>query len=153
MTTSPEASAGYLPRMEMTDHEMRQRFAQASVLRLGTADGAGRPHLVPATFAVHGSVVAIAVDHKPKRHSNLKRLRNIEENPQVTLLVDHYEDDWERLWWVRADGEARVIDNELGQELVDALVDKYAQYRDRRPAGPVIEIRVSRWSGWVAQPD
>jgi PPOX class probable F420-dependent enzyme len=139
--------------MEMTDHELRQRFAEASVLRLGTADGAGRPHLVPATFAVYGSAVAIAVDHKPKRHSNLRRLRNIEENPQVTLLVDHYESDWERLWWVRADGEARVIDNESGQELVDALVDKYAQYRDRRPAGPVIEIRVDRWSGWVAQPD
>ena len=132
---------------------MRQRFAQASVLRLGTADAAARPHVVPATFAVQGNVVAVAVDHKPKRHSNLKRLRNIEENPNVTLLVDHFEDDWERLWWVRADGEARVIDNELGRELVGALVDKYAQYRDRRPAGPVIEIRVNRWSSWAAQPD
>jgi PPOX class probable F420-dependent enzyme len=137
----------------MTDHEMRQRFAQASVLRLATADAAGRPHLVPATFAVLGDVIAIAVDHKPKRHSNLKRLRNIQENPKVALLVDHFEDDWQRLWWVRADGEARMIDDELAQELVDALVDKYAQYRDRRPSGPVIEIRVSRWSGWAAQPD
>jgi PPOX class probable F420-dependent enzyme len=136
--------------MDMTDVEMRERFAHASVLRLGTADAAGTPHLVPATFAVVGDVVVIAVDHKAKRHNNLKRLRNIEENPRVALLVDHFEDDWERLWWVRADGDARVVDNELGHELVDALVAKYAQYRDRRPAGPVIEIRVNRWSGWVA---
>src|SRR5690348_429488 len=111
--------------MGLTDEELRERFAQAKVLRLGTADAAGKPHLVPATFAVVGNVVTIAVDHKPKRHSNLKRLRNIEENPAVTLLVDHFDDDWDDLWWIRADGEARVIENELAYALVDALVDKY----------------------------
>lgn len=137
--------------MEMTDEELRERFAQAPVLRLGTADGVGRPHLVPATFAVLGDVVAIAVDHKPKKSSNLKRLRNIQENPSVSLLVDHFDDDWERLWWVRADGRADVIDNQLAYELVDALVDKYEQYRERRPTGPVIKIRVNRWSGWSAE--
>jgi PPOX class probable F420-dependent enzyme len=136
--------------MGLTDAELRSRFAHAKVLHLGTADAEGRPHLVPATFAVVGDAVAIAVDHKPKRHSNLKRLRNIEENPAVTLLVDHFEEDWDRLWWVRADGEARVIDNQLAGELVDALVDKYEQYRERRPAGPVIKILVNRWSGWAA---
>ncbi|MFF7308135.1 TIGR03668 family PPOX class F420-dependent oxidoreductase [Streptomyces sp. NPDC008137] len=136
--------------MGFTDAELRSRFTQAKVLRLGTADAEGKPHLVPATFAVVGDAVAIAVDHKPKRHSNLKRLRNIEENPAVTLLVDHFDADWDRLWWVRADGEACVIDNELAGELVDALVDKYEQYREQRPAGPVIKILVSRWSGWSA---
>lgn len=135
----------------MTDEELRERFAQAKVLRLATADAAGKPHLVPATFAVVDDVVAIAVDHKPKRHANLKRLRNVEENSAVTLLVDHFDEDWDRLWWVRADGEARVIENELAGELVDALVDKYEQYRECRPAGPVIRIRVNRWSGWVAK--
>ena len=134
--------------MGLTDQEMRDRFAQAKVLRLGTADGAGRPHLVPATFALVDDVVVIAVDHKPKRHTNLKRLRNIEENPAVTLLVDHFEDDWGQLWWVRADGEAVVIENELAYELVASLVDKYDQYREHRPAGPVIKIQVNRWSGW-----
>lgn len=136
--------------MGHTDEELRGRFARANVLRLGTADAEGRPHLVPATFAVVGDAVAIAVDHKPKRHSNLKRLRNIEENPAVALLVDHFDEDWDHLWWVRADGEARVIENELAGELVDALVDKYEQYRERRPAGPVIKIQVNRWSGWSA---
>ena len=137
--------------MALTDQELRERFAQAKVLRLGTADAAGKPHLVPATFAVVGGVVAIAVDHKPKRHTNLKRLRNVEENPAVTLLVDHFDEDWDRLWWVRADGRAQVIENELAYELVDALVDKYEQYREHRPAGPVIRIQVNRWSGWEAK--
>lgn len=137
--------------MGMTDEELRERFAQAPVLRLGTADRAGKPHLVPATFAVLGDVVAIAVDHKPKRHTNLKRLQNIRENPSVSLLVDHFDTDWERLWWVRADGDARIIENELAHALVDALVDKYEQYKEHRPPGPVIEIRVTRWSGWVGK--
>lgn len=135
----------------MSAGEQRQRFEGARVLRLSTADAAGHPHLVPATFAVVGERVAIAVDHKPKRHSNLKRLRNIRENPAVTLLVDHFDEDWEQLWWVRADGRARVLENEDAGELVEALLSKYAQYRDRRPAGPVIEIQVTRWSGWVAR--
>jgi PPOX class probable F420-dependent enzyme len=137
--------------MGLTDSELRERFAQAKVLRLGTADAAGKPHLVPATFAVVGHVAVIAVDHKPKRHANLRRLQNIRENPAVTLLVDHFEEDWDHLWWVRADGEAQVIENELAHELVDALVAKYEQYRDRRPGGPVIKIQISRWSGWVAK--
>jgi PPOX class probable F420-dependent enzyme len=137
--------------MGLTDRELRDRFTHAGVLRLGTADADGKPHLVPATFAVVGDVVTIAVDHKPKRHASLKRLHNIEENPAVTLLVDHYEGDWDRLWWVRADGEAQVIANELAHELVDALVDKYEQYRERRPAGPVIKVQVNRWSGWSAK--
>lgn len=136
--------------MGMTDEQCRERFTSSRSLRLATADAAGRPHLVPATFAIDGDIVAIAVDHKPKRHTNLKRLRNIEENPAVALLVDHYSDDWERLWWVRADGEARVLANEDAQELVERLLYKYEQYRQVRPKGPVIEITVNRWSGWMA---
>lgn len=137
----------------MSDEEARRRLTAARVLRLATADATGQPHLVPATFAVVSESIAIAVDHKPKRHANLKRLRNIAANPRVSVLVDHFEDDWGRLWWVRADGAARVIENELGHELVDALVTKYEQYREHRPSGPVIEIQVSRWSGWVATRD
>ncbi|WSX07155.1 TIGR03668 family PPOX class F420-dependent oxidoreductase [Streptomyces sp. NBC_00012] len=135
----------------MPEVERRQRFADARVLRLSTADAAGKPHLVPATFAVVGGRVAIAVDHKPKRHSNLKRLRNIQENPAVSLLVDHFDEDWGQLWWVRADGQARVLENVDADELVQALLSKYDQYRDRRPSGPVIEVQVNRWSGWVAR--
>jgi PPOX class probable F420-dependent enzyme len=136
--------------MQMTEEQCRARFADARVLRLATVDAAGRPHLVPATFAVDGDTVTIAVDHKPKRHTDLKRLRNIEENPAVALLVDRYKDDWDRLWWVRADGHARVLANEDAAELVSALIYKYEQYRETRPSGPVIEITVTRWSGWCA---
>ncbi len=137
----------------MSEPDQRQRFADARVLRLSTANAQGEPHLVPATFAVLGDRVAIAVDHKPKRHGNLKRLRNIQENPAVSLLVDHFDEDWEQLWWVRADGRAKVLENVDADELVQALLSKYDQYREQRPSGPVIEIRVSRWSGWVARSD
>lgn len=136
--------------MELTPEEARRRFVETEVLRLSTADAAGRPHVVPATFTVEGDMIVIAVDHKPKRSVDLKRLRNISENATVSALVDHYEGDWDRLWWCRADGEADVLANEDAAELVDLLVYKYSQYRERRPTGPVIRIQVSRWSGWSA---
>ncbi|SEG89439.1 PPOX class probable F420-dependent enzyme, Rv0121 family [Thermomonospora echinospora] len=130
--------------------EARRRLAGMPVARLATADGAGRPHLVVATFAVEGDRIHMAVDHKPKRTRELKRLRNIAENPWVSVLADHYEDDWTRLWWVRADGEARVVEEppEL-ERSVDLLVARYPQYRGHRPEGPAIVITVRHWVGWV----
>lgn len=136
--------------MQMPEGECRVRLAASRAIRLATADGQGRPHIVTATFAVDGDTIAIAVDHKPKRHANLKRLRNIGENSAVAVLADHYDDDWTQLWWVRIDGDARVLDNASAGPLVDRLVDKYPQYREVRPSGPVIEITASRWSGWMA---
>ncbi|TQS44729.1 TIGR03668 family PPOX class F420-dependent oxidoreductase [Cryptosporangium phraense] len=130
--------------MQLSAAEARRRLTGARVVRLATADAAGVPHLVPATFAVVGETVLIAVDAKPKRHTRLKRLANIAENPRVSLLADHYDDDWEQLWWARADGTARVLD----VPAPDPLVAKYPQYRERRPGGPMIEIEVTRWSGW-----
>lgn len=135
--------------MKLSDEQCRDRVAHAQVLRLATADQEGRPHLVPATFALRGDLLVIAVDHKPKRSTDLKRLRNIEENPKVAALVDHYEDDWRHLWWVRIDGEAVVVDPGEAQENIDWLVAKYHQYRETRPSGPVIIIRALRWSGWT----
>src|SRR5690348_8190323 len=90
--------------------EARRRFAGQRVARLATADPAGRPHLVPVVFAVLGPTIYTAVDAKPKRHTALRRLANVAANPRVALLADHYEDDWDALWWVRADGTARVLD-------------------------------------------
>lgn len=136
--------------MKLPENECRARFQGARVLRLATADAQAQPHLVAATFAVVDNAVAIAIDHKPKRSTNLKRLRNITENPKVSLLVDHYDDDWANLWWVRADGLARVVDAGDAAEHVSALVDKYSQYREHRPVGDVIMITVKRWSGWSA---
>ena len=85
------------------------RFSDARVARLATVDATGQPHIVPVTFAHNDNTIVIAVDHKPKSTRNLKRLRNIEANPKVTLLVDHYDEDWSQLWWVRADGTAEVV--------------------------------------------
>ena len=79
------------------------------VVRLGTADAQGQPHVVVVTFAVEGDMVYTAVDQKPKSGTNLKRLRNVPENPWVAMLADEYSDDWDTLWWARADGRAAVL--------------------------------------------
>jgi PPOX class probable F420-dependent enzyme len=100
------------------------------------------------TFAVREDVVVIAVDHKPKTTTNLRRLRNIAENEQVSLLVDHYDEDWRQLWWVRVDGVARILAEDERGEPVEWLRAKYEQYRDRPPQGPVIEIRVFKVVNW-----
>ncbi|RKN07220.1 TIGR03668 family PPOX class F420-dependent oxidoreductase [Streptomyces radicis] len=138
--------------MQLTSDEARSRLTGARVLRLATVDATGAPHAVPATFAVEGDTVVIAVDHKPKRHRDLKRLRNIEANPKVCVLADAYDDDWDRLWWVRGDGTARIVDGENGREAIDRLREKYRPYRELRPEGPVIEIAITRWTGWRAAP-
>lgn len=136
----------------------RQRFASARVARLATASDSGQPHLVPLVFAVrndlgHGHTVCFAVDHKPKRSRQLRRLDNIAANPAVSLLVDHYDDDWSTLWWVRVDGTATVLDAESddGRSAIDALVDKYRQYDEVRPAGPVVVVRELTWHWWSAE--
>ncbi|MBY8883419.1 TIGR03668 family PPOX class F420-dependent oxidoreductase [Streptomyces sp. PTM05] len=137
----------------MTAEGARERFAAARVARLATADADGRPHVVPVVFAVDGDAVLMAVDHKPKRSRALKRLADIAANPAVCLLADGYQEDWDALWWARADGTARVrpADERGDDPAIAALVAKYpAQYGDRPPPGPVIEVTVTRWSGWTA---
>lgn len=136
----------------MDADDMRWRFASASVARLGTVRPDGRPHLVPVCFALDGDVVVSVVDDKPKRSMQLRRLDNVRAYPAVSLLVDHYDDDWTQLWWVRVDGTARVL--EAGTEharAIDLLVAKYAQYRGLRPAGPVLVIAVEAWRVWSAR--
>lgn len=108
--------------------------------------------MVPFTFAVDGDVIYSAVDAKPKSTTNLRRLRNIRDNPSVAVLADHYEDDWSALWWVRADGLAAVVsDTEVMARPLGLLADRYPQYRASPPAGPVIVIQVERWTGWSAR--
>jgi PPOX class probable F420-dependent enzyme len=138
--------------------EARSRFAHARRAILATADEDGRPHLVPVTFAVHGDpgdTVVIAIDHKPKRTHNLKRLRNIAANDQVSLLVDEYDDaEWDRLWWVRADGTATVLTapDPHREHALDHLASKYPQYHTHRPTGPVIRIHIHTWRSWPPPP-
>jgi PPOX class probable F420-dependent enzyme len=138
--------------VRLTEDEARTRLAGARVARLATAGGDGQPHLVPVTFAVDGDLIYMTVDYKPKKSANLRRLRNIRENPRVALLADHYEDgNWDVLWWVRVDGWASVVEDERGlQDPLDVLAERYEQYQQRRPAGPVIVIQADRWKGWSA---
>lgn len=135
--------------MRLDEGTCRERFAAARVARLATAGQAGQPHIVPVTFALSGETIVTAVDQKPKTTTNLRRLRNIAQNPRVSLLVDHYADEWSQLWWVRVDGMARLAEgDEVRQAAIRALAAKYDQYRDDPPRGPVIEIQVRSWRGW-----
>jgi PPOX class probable F420-dependent enzyme len=133
----------------VSPREARERFASARVARLATADAAGVPHIVPLVFALDGDTLYSAVDRKPKRTTDLKRLRNVAANPRVALLADHYaDDDWDALWWARADGTGHVLD--AAPEAVALLRERYLQYRDAPPEGPVLAVEVHRWSGWRA---
>ncbi|OBB91339.1 TIGR03668 family PPOX class F420-dependent oxidoreductase [Mycobacterium sp. 852002-40037_SCH5390672] len=139
----------------MGDFDPKASFTRSPVARLATVAPGGRPHLVPVVFAVDtdgrdgSDIVYTAVDAKPKTTLRLRRLANIDSNPQVSLLVDHYADDWTQLWWVRVDGVATVhtagdaVDN--GCRLLRA---KYPQYQSVSLDGPVIEVAVQRWSSW-----
>jgi PPOX class probable F420-dependent enzyme len=134
----------------MTTAEARKRFAAARVARLATTDATGRPHLVPIAFAVSGDHIYSVVDAKPKRTIALRRLRNVRENNAVALLVDHYEDaNWSALWWVRADGVARVLDpgEPEAERAIRRLRERYPQ---QRAMGPVLAVDVTRWSSWSA---
>jgi PPOX class probable F420-dependent enzyme len=136
----------------MSSDPERARFATARVARLATTTPDGAPHLVAITFAVVADTIVHAVDHKPKRTRALQRLANIAHDPRVSVLADHYEEDWGALWWARADGHARIVeaDSAEGRRAIDALVEKYAPYRATPPAGPVVVVTVERWSGWSA---
>ena len=120
--------------------------------RLATVGAAGKPHVVPVTFAVTDDLIYTSVDAKPKRGPRLQRLRNILANPHVAVLADHYEADWDRLWWARADGLATIQDHPISiPGLPELLAERYPQYRDSPPQGPVIRIAVRRWTGWAAR--
>jgi PPOX class probable F420-dependent enzyme len=130
------------------------RFGEARIGRLGTVGVAEHPQLVPCCFALDGSVAYTAVDDKPKRTSQLQRLANVAARPVATLLVDHYEEDWSRLWWIRASGPARVVDQQrAGAEhdrAIALLLAKYEQYFTHRLEAPVLAIELTEWRRWAA---
>jgi PPOX class probable F420-dependent enzyme len=131
--------------------QCRARLSSARVGRLATVRPDGGPHVVVCCFAVQGDRLWTAVDAKPKTTTRLQRLDNIRAHPRASLLVDHYEEDWDELWWVRADGAATVLEAGAEHEAaVGALVAKYPQYGAAPPAGPVIAVEVERWVGWSA---
>jgi PPOX class probable F420-dependent enzyme len=135
----------------MAEFEAAAMFAESPVAMLATVGSDGTPHLVPVVFAVHNDVVYTAVDAKRKSTRRLRRLANIEHNPQVTMLVDHYDEDWTQLWWVRADGLAEV--HYSGEAMASGyawLRQKYVQYQRIALDGPVVTVTVQRWSSWQA---
>ncbi len=131
---------------------VRRRVANSRVGRLATITAQGHPHIVPVCFAVDDSRIFTAVDRKPKTTTALKRFDNVRSHPRASLLIDFWDEDWSQLWWVRADGRARVLEG--GPEFDGALGvlgDKYrTQYALEGPTGPVIAIDVDRWLGWSA---
>ena len=119
--------------------------------RLGLLDGDGRPRVLPVTFAVCGDGLVSAVDHKPKRveGSELARVRWLRRSPVAALTVDRYDDDWSRLAWVQALCRADVRDD-APPGAVEALSQKYEQYRERAPAGPFVVLTPERFVHWSA---
>jgi PPOX class probable F420-dependent enzyme len=130
---------------------MRRRLEASVVARLATVNSDGRPHIVPICFALDDQTLYFAIDAKPKKTTDLKRLRNIAANPDVAILVDHYEEDWTKLWWVRLDGTARIVnDHDDIERALDLLAGRYLQYRTNRPRGPVVAVSIQRQSAWSA---
>ena len=128
---------------------MWQRLVEARSAVLSTVTADGRPHAVPCCFFLKGDVVYSAIDAKPKSTLALRRLDNLAANPAACLLVDCYDDDWSKLWWIRVDGTARVlVDGDERDHALDLLAVKYPQYQATRPPGPVIAIDITAWRAW-----
>lgn len=135
----------------MMTQDARRRLGEARVARLATVTPAGWPHLVPVTFTLDGDRIYTVVDSKPKSTRDLQRLRNLRASPRVSVLADHYDEDWTLLWWVRADGLASVLaDPDAMAAPIRLLTGRYPQYRSQPPGGPVIAIDVDQWAGWSA---
>jgi len=133
--------------------EMRRRVATKRSGTLATMGPDGRPHLVPFVFALKGDTLYWAVDDKPKRSKDLQRLRNIERDPRVSVLFDHYSDDWSDLWWVRVKGTARILSRgEERERAVKALRGKFPHYREQPLEDAVVAIDIEGWMGWSATP-
>ncbi len=133
----------------MDEATIRARVSAARVAHLATVTVEGEPHVVPCCYVLAGETIWSAVDGKPKSTLALRRLDNLRAHPMASLLVDHYEEDWGELWWVRIDGSARVLtDGAEREEALDRLAEKYVQYESRRPPGPVIAITATVWRAW-----
>lgn len=143
--------------MHSVDRLKRDQSAflrSARIAHLATANSKGQPHVVPICFVFDGKRLYSAIDEKPKRVAakNLKRLENIRQNPHVSLVIDHYEEDWGKLAYMLIMGRARIrMSGENHRRAVRLLRKKYVQYRQMKIAHrPVIEITVVRWRYWAA---
>ena len=135
----------------MNTTEALEFLAASRVARLATIRPDGRPHIVPITFAVAGETIVTMIDHKPKTTTRLQRLQNIAGNPSVSILVDDWFEDWERLRWARVDGTAQIHDgDEAWRQAREALMEKYPQYQDQPPEGVAISISIDGVTSWAS---
>ncbi len=126
-----------------------QRLRRAKVGRLATVTPDGRPHVVPCCFALAGEVIYSGIDGKPKSGRPLQRVENLRARPSFALIVDHYEEDWSELWWVRVDGLGRIVDNDRERgEAVLRLTEKYPQYGEVQIPGPIIALDIETVVSW-----
>jgi PPOX class probable F420-dependent enzyme len=136
--------------MRLSAPTMRRLVASARSARVATIDPDGRPNLVPIVFVLEGDTLYSSVDAKPKESPELRRLANVRARPEgIAVLIDHYEEDWPELWWVRLRGRARVLtDGSERDRALELLVEKYPPYRDMPPQGDVLAVDVAEWRGW-----
>lgn len=137
--------------MELSNSKIRSLLDHAPVARLATVNPDGTPHLVPIVFVVVGDLIYSPIDGKPKRDGRLARVRNLEANPRAALLIDHYDDDWSKLCWLRIDVEAAVVPATTAA--VAALKAKYPQYATTpvvTTAARLLEMRALRRIAWAA---
>ena len=143
-------SEGAIYDRAMEDATMRRAASEARIARLGTVGADGRPHLVPFCFVIRGDTLYSAVDGKPKSTLALRRLANVVKDPRVTVLIDHYSEDWLTLWWVRIDGACRVLTDNSAErsEALALLARKYRQYDTVVLDGPVLAVDIGHWVAW-----
>lgn len=125
---------------------------EARVGHLGLLDVRQRPRVLPVTFAVTGGAAWSAVDHKPKRRpgEELARVRWLRERPASALTIDRYDEDWTRLAWVQLIGTTAVVDADGHDDVLAALSERYPQYREQRPGGPLLRLTPDRVVWWWA---
>ena len=126
----------------------RELLAEARVARLGLLDESDLPRLLPVTFAVWEGAIWSAIDRKPKRPGEPARVRRLRRRPQAALLVDVYHDDWSRLAWVELRGSVRVLAAADAPDALEALAEKYEQYRAEPPPGPLLALQPAAASCW-----
>ena len=136
--------------VQLDDASCWERLRAARHGVLGTVHATRAVDAVPVVFVVHDDQVVIPIDTvKPKAGGRLQRLRNLDRDDRAVLLVDHYDDDWSALWWIRLDGTGRLLNRDDEYErAMKLLVDKYQQYEQQEPSGPLIAIDVDHWTAW-----
>ena len=135
--------------------DQAELLARAPVGRLATSDAQGIPHVIPICYALMAGMIYSVLDQKPKRSTltRLRRVRNILANPQVSLVVDHYEENWQRLWYILISGTAELLEDDAERPAaIQVLGQKYSQYRLMNIApNPVIKITPYHVVCWAFQ--